>query len=283
MRIAIFGGGSIGSRHAANARALGCTVSIFDKDNTRGEDPLNGYAWGQVKDAGVDAVLICTPAADHEHTARLLRQYKYSGPLFVEKPIALRSAAPIFATWPHPVKMVGYNWRFHPELQPMTGLLEHGGTLHLDMKTDMRSWPGRGYDDPLLECSHEIDLACHWLGEPWSIHGGSLDVGAGAWLQMQHRDRHPYRTSIIDLRWRREPAPRAYTWHLESGTTLHARIGAGAESFGLTASYFGELLHFLNAVESHRSGRDFKFNGCTFTEGLRVVEICERLKEHTGA
>jgi predicted dehydrogenase len=279
VRITIFGGGSIGQRHAANARALGHEVKIFDKREDRGTNPLNGYAWSQFASEPIDAVLICTPAATHEHVARLLRQYDYTGPLFVEKPIALRSDAPIFRDWPHPVTMVGYNWRFHPEIAPLAGLMAFGGTLHLDVKTDMRQWPGAYADaDPILECSHEVDLALHWLGDVTGIHGGSLDVGAGAWLQLQHQRAD----SIIDLRWRRDPAPRAYTLHLASGTTLHARIGTHQEALGLASSYAGELLHFLEAVRANQEMEPFEFRGCTFTEGLRVVEICARVKELAG-
>lgn len=282
MRIAIIGCGSIGARHARNAKTLGCDVIPVDLNHNRAASltyELGELGWSEELCAfdDVDAVIICTPARTHVDIAEQLLRDGYRGPLFVEKPIAHSSdAAGVFRTWPHPVTMVGYNWRFHPELQPLAGLLGLGGTLHLDVKTDIRTWPGQGYGDPLLECSHEIDLACHWLGDPWSVHGGSLDLGAGAWLQLQHR---PKLNSIIDLRWHRDPAPRSYTLHLESGSAVHARIGTGADAPGLAASYTGELSHFLDAVRAHQEQRPYDFQGCTFAEGLRVVAICECIKE----
>jgi predicted dehydrogenase len=169
MRVAIFGGGSIGARHAMNLRNSGVLTCVLDVDPTRGAAPeMFDPRWP-------DAVIIATPAATHEAVATTLLACGYSGPLFVEKPLALRSAAPVFRDWPHPVTMVGYNWRFHPEVAPLSALLASGGTLHLDMRTDIAKWPGAAYSDPLLECSHEVDLAYAWLGAPTSVQGGSLD------------------------------------------------------------------------------------------------------------
>lgn len=274
MRIAIFGGGSIGQRHAANARALGHDVAVVDIDPTRGTPP------SAFDPSGMDAVLICTPAASHEDTAWSLPP-RYCGPLFVEKPLTLnrfrRFAPSFFEVWPHPVTMVGYNWRFHPELAPLQLLAKRGMSLHFDVRTDVATWPGANYADPIFECSHEIDLACHWLGAPSAVLGGELagSHGPGAWVQMQH----PRGDSVIDVRWQTEPQ-RTVTAHLSTGrgvtrgrTSYLVSLDVRPEAPALNESYVDELRHFLACVES----------GATtltpFTEGLRVVEICERVKE----
>lgn len=274
MRIAIFGGGSIGQRHAANLRKNDVLTCVLDVDPARGAAPETfDPRWP-------DAVIIATPAATHEAVATTLLDCGYSGPLFVEKPLALRSAAPVFRDWPHPVTMVGYNWRFHPELQLLAGVMATGGTVHLDMKTDIRTWPGAGYSNPLLECTHELDLACAWLGGPTSVHGGSLDVGRGAWVQMRHQSLAGVATdSIVDLRWHRQPASRTYTFHPFGGSTILARIATGAEAVGVAVSYQRELDRFLDMVRDAAAGVRLIGSGCSFADGLRVIEICERVKE----
>jgi predicted dehydrogenase len=279
VNVAIIGCGSIGSRHARNAKALGHDVLLCDVSHQNAaslayeltlpagwsDSPNPAYL------AAADAVLICTPASTHELVATQILRDGYVKALFVEKPLALSSHAPIFQEWPHPVTMVGYNWRFHPEIVPLRELARLGGTLRLTCHTDMRTWPGTGYADPLLECSHEIDLACAWLGDPTSIEGGPWH-GQGAWVQMQH----PRGGSIIDVRWYTE-ALRELRLHLPGWTSVHAKVsvhppGEGYEAPALRESYVLELQHFLDAVEGGTP------TACPFQQGLRVVEICERVK-----
>lgn len=261
MRIAIFGGGSIGTRHATNARQMLHDVDVYDSDPSRGQ-----AIW---QFTGADAVLICTPASTHEAVAADLSRLGYAGAIFVEKPIALSSAAPIFREWPHPVTMVGYNWRFHPEIAPLQELAQRGGTLHLRCRTNMRTWPGRDYGDPFLETSHEVDLACHWLGEPTTVLGGRFGDD-GAWVQMQH----PSGDSVVDVLWNSERARRDVSIYLPGHLTcVHAGIDLPHEPPALTDSYILELEHFLDCV---REGRPTL---TPFADGLRVVEICERVKE----
>lgn len=272
MRIAIFGGGSIGQRHAANARRLGVLTCVLDVDRSRGADPaLFAVAWP-------DAVIIATPASTHETVAAQLLAQGYRGPLFVEKPLALHADAPVFRDWPHAVQMVGYNWRFHPEVQPIGQLASRGLSLHFQVRTDIRQWPGQSYGDPLLECSHEIDLAAAWLGDPTAIVAGPLR--GGTWLQLQH----PRGDSIIDIEWQASEPRRTISGHVGSApplvidrgryrTYLHLSIDVRPEAPGLVASYEAELRYFLDAV---RIGSP---TCIPFSAGLRVVEICERAKE----
>lgn len=266
MILAIFGGGSIGQRHAANLRALGHCVHIYDTDPTRGGDP-NRFVPGIVQ-----AVLICTPASTHAALAEQLLAKHYRGPLFIEKPLATKSDEPIFQAWPHPTTMVGYNWRFFSEIAPLQHFARRGTTFHFVCDTDMRAWPGRSYGDPLLECSHEVDLALHWLGEPQAITGGPRE--GGAWLQLvQARGE-----SIVDLNWRSTPRRRITVLHegvIRQRTTVRAEISTSGREFH--QSYVSELREFLAAVKYERP------SACPFADGLRVVEICERVQQLAAA
>lgn len=258
MRIAIFGGGSIGRRHRANAQALRFQdVCFFDADQNRGTDPKH------FKPEFWDAVMVCTPASTHEAVAEQLLGSGYAGPLFVEKPLALRSAAAIFMRWPHPVTMVGYNLRFHASIEFLRRCYPTSGEFSLDC--DSRLWPGAGYAGLLEECSHEIDLALH-LGARPSVEGSthltahSADFRLGPTWGIHLNDRAD--------RYCRQWVVGGKT----SGTSFVFRDPAalGADM------YVAELVHFLESVRLGRPTRT------PFAEGLRVMEICERVKERAS-
>lgn len=249
MNIAIFGGGSIGSRHARNARMLGHDVKIFDSNPLRGRNPEHFCALDH------QAVIICTPASTHEDVARHLALSYYEGPLFVEKPIALRSEAEIFKAWPHPVQMVGYNWRFHPDLRPWTSCGRPLRFIRAVCHTRMSDWPGRDYADPLLECSHELDLLRLVLGSTPKVTG--MRGLSGAFFQFDR--------GIVDIDWNEYPQR---FFEFERNTRVYTSPA------GLEQSYVNELRHFLESVELGF----IHWPACTFADGLAVVSIIEEAR-----
>jgi predicted dehydrogenase len=161
--------------------------------------------------------------------------------------------------------MVGYNWRFHPELQALRRLVNEPWTAVLDCSTDINRWPGRDYGDPLLECSHEIAVALQWLGPNAELSSGyAYDTQAHVYLR-----NHAGSECSIHVRWHQLPmrwfsmAPQ----HAETEWTLRPSPAA------VEASYLAELKHFLACVESGYT------TDIPFAQGLRVVELCERVKE----
>lgn len=263
MRVAIFGGGSIGSRHAANARALGHDVTVIDQLLTRGVHPSLFRA------SACDAVMICTPAVTHRAVAWMILDAGFEGPCFVEKPIDVSSDVEIFTRWPHPVQMVGYNWRFHPDLAPLRSLDLTGRSIHFDCRTDMATWPGRQYADPWLECSHEVDLARALKGDPRHVHAGQFVQGG--WLHLVCPDADV----LIDLRWRApEPSRLVHVHPHRRAERLVIQPSLGA---ALDESYRLELAHFFACVEEGRTP------ACTFADGLAVVAIMEQARRSAAA
>jgi len=265
VKVLVIGCGSIGMRHVQNLRDLGHEVRVLDTDLSKVLAAARLGARPAFTTSDVDAALICTPAATHGAVAEQLLRDGYMGALFVEKPLDVRSLS-IFRLWPHPVTMVGYNWRFHPAVRPLLQL--RPDTLHLACHTQIARWPGHAYGEPLLECSHEVDLAVAWRGEVLSLHGGALDGGAGAWVHMQHAGGD----SIVDVLWDRPPR-RRLTARYRDGARLEMDLSSAADSPGLIESYKAEIRHFLEAV---RTGRPTE---CPFAQGLRVIEICEQVRK----
>ena len=83
MRLLIIGCGSIGSRHARNAEALGHGVVLCDPDPTRGEYP--DYQTALAKER-VDAAIIASPSNLHVEAANYLAEKGI--PFCMEKPLA---------------------------------------------------------------------------------------------------------------------------------------------------------------------------------------------------
>ena len=278
MKVLVIGCGSIGTRHVRNLQTLGYTPIAFDVDPRRGgpltEAGLRRFIYGRT---GVAAVLICTPADSHADVARQLRSIAYAGPLFVEKPLVTRlEDAEVFRSWPHPVQMVGYNWRFHPHVAMCSAFIPAAqrSFLHLECETNMAQWPGGArHGDPLLECSHEVDLARHWLGPVQSMIAGELN--GGAYVQILHQRG----SSLIDLCWQADESSRRISVKYPIDNPAARLIvwpSLGAE---LNQSYMSEMEHFLGCVQV---GRQFP-QGASFEDGLAVVEIMQRAQQQVAA
>ena len=172
LTLGIVGCGSIGARHARNAKALGVEhLLIADKDFERAralaselgcmaEGIAYGTSTGRCYADGAGAVMVATPAHTHAVVAKELQTNGYRGPLFVEKPLAASvDECAVFTAWPNIIQ-VGYNWRFNQDVLAFIAAhpLDRLAWGYLRCDTDIRRWPGANYGAPLLECSHEIDL-----------------------------------------------------------------------------------------------------------------------------
>jgi predicted dehydrogenase len=271
MHLGIIGCGSIGSRHARNAVAMGHVVELVDRDASRRSvlfDELSGavvngciaYAGSHSSTIGhdvlrADAVLICTPATTHAEVARELLALGYAGPLMVEKPLALSvEDCAVFREWPHPTTMVGYNLRFHPEV----AWLREAVPSPREVSTHI-NWDGRKYGNPLFEASHEIDLL-RWLGcgdelrhvERFLNNNFILDFGERSWMEID-AESQGYR------RW----------WFVENEHRSATVFFENPEELG-TDMYRAELAHFLACVEKNEP------TITPFADGIRVVEVCEQ-------
>lgn len=177
MRVLVFGNGSMGRRHALNAQALGHDVLVCDEFASDMSIATAPYRISRYPpwDLHVDAVVIAAPTPVH---AELFVSAKLRGlPVLVEKPLAMSVAQ--LATedvrhWTDASRrsydardMVGYNLRYHPGLIALRESLKDGFDVTLaefTVRSDKSKWPGRHYEDMLLEASHEIDAALWLLG-----------------------------------------------------------------------------------------------------------------------
>lgn len=176
MVIGVLGLGSIGQRHRRNLLDLGHEVIGYDV-NPQCEGvtitSLEGF-WKQ----SLDAVLICSPARCHyDHAMDAIDRRV---PLFVEKPLALRSEdawAIVEAAALYKVPLaVGYQMRC---LQPLKALKEKLRTATplwacAWFSYDIAKWHANGsYTDRIgigLEASHEIDYLLWLFGAPVQVN-----------------------------------------------------------------------------------------------------------------
>jgi predicted dehydrogenase len=198
-RLLVIGAGSIGSRHAGNARALGVTdIAVTDPDASR-RDQL-AAATGARAFATLDEALswppsmaiICTPPATHLALARRCAEQHCD--VLIEKPLAastdgiaeLQSTLAARGTR----AAVAYQLRFHPAIARMRDLVASGAIgrllgLQAEYGQYLPSWrPTRDYRDTytaqaalgggiLLDASHEIDYT-RWIAGEMSAVFASL-------------------------------------------------------------------------------------------------------------
>lgn len=274
MRIAVIGCGSIGSRHARNLTAMGHRVCLSDVDVPK-MTALAGtlHAHGGTGDPKrLDGLMICTPASTHAAVARELLDVGYFGPLFVEKPLACSvEECAIFRSWPHQRVQLGYNWRYNRELEAFRKTLaDDYRNLHYVCTTQMRAWPGRGYTAPLLECSHEIDLALCWNPALRLDDAGPLSTGA--WLELRSLDAN----ALIELAWD-APSDRWMTARRPNGTLALCHPSAAS----VDQSYYDELRAWVWAIE-HAQAPGARV-GSSVEDGIAVLRIVEQAQRRLAA
>lgn len=284
MRLLVIGFGSMGRRHARNARELGWEVAVYDSHSDAIDRALTEnfgefvihQRWNVVSVAipSIDAVIISTPAATHYEVANSLRRGGYAGPLFVEKPLDITTQhADFWSNWPDITTASGYNWRFMDRIRSTRSHVDHPLSVHLETRTNMNGWPGKDYASAILECSHDLDLA-QWILGPLSLAGilrtepneaSVLLTGCGP-------------TNLhLDARWHLATASDTQTRSLEiEGVELtsscthvfpvHQEI--------LEESYKAELAAFLEAAEK---GEPVP-GAATFQEGLSVVGLANEIE-----
>lgn len=276
MHISVIGCGSIGQRHATNIKALGHSLLLFDRDTALATATahrldcsmvggLRSLSNGGAFISSSDAVLICTPASTHADVARELLAAGYRGPLFVEKPLALSvEECAVFQAWPHQTTMVGYNLRFHEvvvEMRKRVPQASRGGFL---VECDMSAWPGASYGSPMLELSHEIDLALHCGATP-KIASVEVDEGAteinftGSWcVQLDGASKRYVRS------WDIGGGGIGFMWRFNS-----------PEELG-TEMYMAEIARFLDCAEGGVPTET------PFADGILVLDVIEQAKAMLG-
>lgn len=257
MRVQIIGYGSAGRRHAANARALKHDVYVDDTDVER---RFRAYQDGMAINPLVkpDAVVIATPAHTHAAIAQELLRVGYAGPLFVEKPLDVAMENQIWATWPHPTTMVGYNLRWQPQARAMIDATYPAEHLRFILMCDMATWPGREYGPFLLECSHEIDLAI--------ACGVPLDLRV---LEMRHQYAR-FKLGPGEITISARAGSYLRDWMVESGGKHGHWMFHTPEDLG-QQMHRDTLGHFLERAERGVP------TDCPFTQGLQVVAMCHAI------
>ncbi len=180
MRILVVGLGSIGRRHIANLRRLGCRrlavlrrpespppSEPIDNDVTCLITSAEGESWEP------QAVIVASVTSAHSATVRWALQLHAH--VFVEKPAAVRpselAGLSEQARKRGLVVGVGYNLRFHPALEMIRDAVLSGR-----------------YGRPLYMRSEVGSYLPDW--HPWtdyrSAYSGRLDLGGGAALTLIH-------------------------------------------------------------------------------------------------
>lgn len=174
MRVGIVGHGSIGSRHATNARILGHDVIVYDPAGPR------DVAFERKIYADADAIVIANPSFMHEGSLRAAIERRK--PVLVEKPISvslgmldlLLSTAEDNGVF----VMMGNNLRFHPCVQETKARLgEIGDSIWASFTcaslTEKKPYLSDGVT--LSTGSHEVDLALYFFGP------GRVIASSGRW------------------------------------------------------------------------------------------------------
>ncbi len=232
--VLLIGSGSIGRRHLANLRDAvpGAGVTLLRRPDAGPLDPAVAAAVDRLVDRMDDALrplpqlaVVAGPASTH--VAHALELAGAGVPMLIEKPLSVDLAgcdelAAICRANAVPV-VVGYTLRYHPgfiELQELLGSGAVGRPLLLRAEVGqyLPDWrPGVDYrttvtasrslgGGPLLELSHELDLARVLLGMPVSVIAHlarvgdlAIDTEDTADLVLRHRSAQAGRGAVSSI------------------------------------------------------------------------------------
>ena len=164
MKIGILGYGSIGRRHADNAKKLGHEVIVYDPMLQHNDVKFEREVYDQA-----DAVVIATPSTHHE--AGLRACVERGKHCLIEKPLSTsmgQLATLLYnASMRDLVVMMGNNLRFHPCVRKAKEWLREDliGYVPWAQFTCGTNSVKNVSDGVILNTgSHEVDLARHLLG-----------------------------------------------------------------------------------------------------------------------
>jgi len=277
--VAVLGLGSIGSRHAANLRAMGHKVIGWDPVT------LPSVILKEAM-ASSDAVAIASPTCHHFDQIMIARDL--GKPVFVEKPIAHGYHS--FLSY---VEMVGYNLRFHSCVKKAKEWLEAGliGDPIWASFTcaQYNAKPSYLRDGVILNWSHEIDLALYLLGgagvltSATHLTDGADDMtdiilshasGCQTTVHLDYLSPHENREFIIS-------GPKGQiVANLVRRTAMIETIN-GTPSFyhgydSFDENYIEEIQAFLDRIDGKET------IGCSGSEALQTLEICLEVRKRAG-
>lgn len=189
LKALVVGYGSVGRRHAENLRALGAGKIFFLRHKASGTQPPGHTAsFSEALGFKPDFAIIANPTSLHLPIA--LRLAKAGIHLFIEKPLSDKwndvSRLISLSRARKLVTMVGYDFRFHPQLIKIKKLID-GGAIgkvlsgRASAGQYLPDWhPGEDYrkgyaarkdlgGGAILTLIHEIDYLSWIMGEPKSV------------------------------------------------------------------------------------------------------------------
>lgn len=274
MKIGILGHGSIGNRHAANARTLGHEVKVYDPAMIGGSDfkfERDLYDW-------CDAAVISTPTPFHEGLMRAcIERGKHA---LVEKPISIDiGRLPELldlADEKKLVVMMGNNLRFHLGVRCAKAWVGTHKPIWASFicATEMIR---NAQDGVILSTgAHEVDLAMHLLGPVAHVAGASATFLPEDMADFTLAHESGAR-STFHLDFKTEHRVREFWVATESGNLridLNARTSWHPETMRgeyLGGSYDNDYLTEMRSFISRIEGDDVA--GATGRDGLETLRV----------
>jgi predicted dehydrogenase len=289
MKTLIVGFGSIGARHTRILSELGCSTAVV---SSREIDVLPRFADldSALSSFDPDYVIVSNPTHKHHETFSKLAELSFKGTVLVEKPLFHKVET--FGSVPFKQTFVAYNFRFHPILKRLKGLLQREEVLSVQAYVGLYlpNWrPGTdfrtGYSasaeqggGALRDLSHELDYLCWLFGTCTRVAalGGRfspLEISSDdvysllmvtsrcpvISVQMNYLDRLGRRSILINT----------------SNSTICADLING------TITIDKEVEHFdVHRDDSYRSMHQAILNGdpttlCTLEEGVLTMRLIE--------
>jgi predicted dehydrogenase len=168
--VAVLGLGSMGQRYVRRFRNRAKTYGCDIRPETFPADLVCFETVDQLlAQIAPTVAFIALPADQHLPALYAVREACPGCSILLEKPVSDHALDSSDLERCHAlggIIAVGYCWRFHPEVRQLLAFRHAIRDITLHVASDMRTWPGQRYADPLREFSHELDLVTYLTVKP---------------------------------------------------------------------------------------------------------------------
>jgi hypothetical protein len=249
-------------------------LSQLDKPNVRCYESFNEClsSLSDLRGTTLDLVFICTPASLHDQHLIEVATNSSRG-ILVEKPLTSSSGELLGA---HVVSHgllddvigVGYNFRYHPYMTNLYSNRELIQDITVYVADDMREWPGKSYDSPLLEYSHELDMVACLTGSPFVSR---VTMSSSQISIVGHHRLGKWRVRIRPFH---KPSGRWIRLRLIDGTSIGYHWDVSSKTIEATYRIQADALE--SAWMDHITNKPWDLR-CSLADGFKTTELINQV------
>lgn len=291
MKSLVIGYGSIGQRHVRVLTEMGVSVSVLSRRDIEFKNIYSSLE-NALNNNDFDYIIIANETVSHINTLKQLKQLNFPGKILVEKPLFMHKEE-IHFDYSH--IYVAYNLRFHPLIEELKGQLSNEKVLSVNAYVGQYLPNWRQNTDYTLsysasrekgggvlrDLSHELDYLIMLFGE-WKtlvsdvIKISDLNIQTEDYVNIHYVTKSNSRVTV-ELNYLDRITQR-YVIVKTNSRTIKVDFIHNTMNCNGVIKQFAPLDRDYTYVKQHESVLNGQLQCCSFTEGLKVIDMIEAVE-----